>query len=162
MAERMEHMRILVVEDNERQQQLAKDQLCDLEVVVTSSYSEAFHMMDREKFDALLTDMNLPAETGYPLGDRFVGQEVQAGWALVLKGISVGILGIGLLTNADHHNDAASSLIDLFESFNWNGQAIRIGNSKVFLDNHFCINYSSKDGMERGDKFWNELLTKVS
>jgi CheY-like chemotaxis protein len=149
-------MKILVVEDNSRQQEVAKQQLAEHDVTVTASYREAFKMMEDARFDVLLTDLHLPASTEYPLDISFTGQEVQAGWVVVLKGISVAIPMIGLLTDADHHQDTASALVDLIH---W--KVLTMGTSKVLFDNGTFINRQKKDGLEYGDKLWAGLLEEI-
>ncbi len=73
-------MKILVVEDDSRQQELARKQLAGHEVTITGYYTEAFKLIGEQKFDVLLTDMNLPPSPGSPL--RGFKGEVQAGWAI--------------------------------------------------------------------------------
>ena len=96
-------MRILVVEDDSHQQEQAKKQLTGHDVVVIDSYCKAFQI--KAGFDAVLTDMNLPATDEYPLLGQFKGQEVQAvmrtaalllSLACLLAGLAVVIYGIAL------------------------------------------------------------------
>jgi hypothetical protein len=44
----------------------------------------------------------------------------------------------------------------------WDGKAKIIGGSKIFLSNYTCINWPSQNGLEYGDKRWDELLAIVS
>ncbi|MES2213231.1 MAG: response regulator [Patescibacteria group bacterium] len=143
-------MKILVVEDNEHQQNLAKTQLAEHDVTTTASYIEASRLMKATVFDALLTDMHLPATTGYPLFSKFKGQDAEAGWALVLLALDLNIPLIGCLSNGNHHNNLASSLMDLFEY-----KVMTIGSSKVLLDNE---NFIDLGASLEGDKLWNELM----
>lgn len=147
---RKEIMKILVVEDNEHQQNLAKTQLAEHDVTTTASYIEASRLMKATVFDALLTDMHLPATTGYPLFSKFKGQDAEAGWALVLLALDLNIPLIGCLSNGNHHNNLASSLMDLFEY-----KVMTIGSSKVLLDNE---NFIDLGASLEGDKLWNELM----
>ena len=71
-AERLDHVRILVVDDESDTRDLLKAALgeCGAEVVTVSSASEAFELIRSAPPDVLISDIGMPLEDGYQLIGR--------------------------------------------------------------------------------------------
>lgn len=67
-------MRVLIVEDDEANKLVIKDlieMIYDVDVVVTSNGLEALEMLEKEKFDIVLSDIKLPKMDGYEFIKEF-------------------------------------------------------------------------------------------
>jgi CheY-like chemotaxis protein len=76
--EKIEHFsnkklkKLLIVEDNERQNSAIRELIGDNDVICSSAYSgeEAFNMLHEESFDCIIVDLGLPDMTGFELLEK--------------------------------------------------------------------------------------------
>ncbi|EKD64547.1 MAG: hypothetical protein ACD_50C00345G0003 [uncultured bacterium] len=135
-------MRILVVENDPKHQQSARETLADHDLTIATSIGEAWKM-ELGAFDAVLTDLYLPtanipfqcclpSEKG-PDGEWYtpgwvtkyhpwegspcsteekVSSEIPAGLVFALTAANIGVRTL-ILTDTDHHRDVLVGLLDL-------------------------------------------------
>lgn len=136
MGDVIEGLRILVVDDNPRHLEAARDQLGDKnELVCLDNYEEAIARLrssssTEKKFHILLSDLLMPAETPTlgSKGMKFLGHEMPIGLILALRASMADVDGIVVITDTNHHNHPMSAAID------WVRGIHRIGNSWALYD----------------------------
>ena len=118
-------MKILVIDDSPVHQQSARQTLEGHELTVVSSYDEALKFMGQSQwenvnprpvFDAVLTDLMMPAGMGLLGGDgmKYVGQEMPMGFGLALLAVLCsGAKLVGVVTDMTRHDHPASRLLGL-------------------------------------------------
>jgi CheY-like chemotaxis protein len=130
-------MKILVVDDEDRNREAAVKQLMEKhEVITASSFYEMRKLIKQgEKYDVLMTDLMMP-------GDEKEGM-IPAGLACALLAMQHNIPRIYILSETNHHD---YSLIYLLEDI------LKAGPINVF-----CGKYSP-DHRSRDVKNWSRLL----
>lgn len=121
----MNAMRILVVDDKDMHRQSARETLEGHELTVVSSFDEAIEQLkEKDKYDAVLTDLKLPMSSAWPLSrdayrrDKnvlFRGELVDYGFVIALRAALRGVKYIAVVTDVNHHQDAMSAALDQIE-----------------------------------------------
>ena len=116
-------MRILVVDDKDIHRQSAYETLSGHEITVVSSFDEAMeHLRDKEKYDAVLSDMRMPmsrktlSEAAYRRGEL-----VDYGFVVALRAALCGAKYIAVVTDVNHHQGAMSAALDYIEAPHYKG-----------------------------------------
>jgi CheY-like chemotaxis protein len=112
--------KILVIDDSEINRASARETLKDsgLEVLVAATYDEGFRLMQEDKeIEVVLTDLLMPASGMHmgPEGEKYVGQEMPVGFALVMQAVISGAKFVGVVTDTNHHDHPASAMLDDFK-----------------------------------------------
>lgn len=110
-------MKILVIDDQERNLASAKHVLCGHDVVTISTIQEAFDALYKNAdFDAVCTDLFMPLGSFRGAVNTrdydFPSSDLPAGLVFALKASNLGIRTV-ICTDADHHSDWVCSLLDL-------------------------------------------------
>ncbi len=118
-------MKILVVDDLAHQRATAEVQLGqDHELTVSSTMQEALKLIKDNQYDAVLTDLMMPAERdgGSNEYEKLnIGQPVPYGLVIALaaaeKGITkIAIVSNGQTTDGNHHNGPMLNAMDALEN----------------------------------------------
>lgn len=112
-------MRILVIDDQERNLKFAMELVKYGEVVTIGSIYEAYNLLKEKEFDVVLTDLFMPVgEKG--VGDVLVknrprvDEEVPAGLIFAIKAANKGARVV-ICTDSDHHQNYLCSLLDILQ-----------------------------------------------
>lgn len=159
-------MKILVIEDNQVHQAAAKRQLESVghDVLILESFTDfsrkvlglvraSDHYRKPEielgSFDAVLTDVHLPSfndmtreETSSPTG-----------FLVAMAALSAGVKMIGVVTDANHHEDYVSKGLDAGCFF----QPFLFGENRIYLTNS-CMHSIEFDGQIVYEKDWIHVL----
>ncbi len=107
-------MKILVVEDKEMHQNSARETLSGHEVTIIDTFTTAMEKMDKNNYDAVLTDMMLPMSNSNRLltEESFKKEdEVPYGFIIALKAAACEAKYVAVVTDANHHHDAMSAAL---------------------------------------------------
>jgi CheY-like chemotaxis protein len=151
-------MKILIVEDNPIHLEVAKMQLKDHELVIFKSFTEFLKKtasivierkfneptIDISDFEVVLTDLYLPSSN-----DHLVETEAATGFVVAMAAIRAGVKMVGIVTDANHHEDPISKGFDMFFD---SGSIFSVGEAKIMLTNNSII-----DGEPR-IKNWKRVL----
>ena len=144
-------MRILLVDDTLAHRRAGKRQLEALghEVVALCDYTEAERMVETERFDAALIDLLMPAEPltlGPDAVAKYVGVEIDVGFALMLALTMAGIPLVAVATDTNHHAHPASAMVD------WFYKPMTINGARVLIMHAPMCEDQTKD--------WGEILRR--
>ena|SRR3989344_5470066 len=144
-------MKILLVDDSRKHRQVGVDDLIALGHEVTSlgDYAEAAKLLYRQKFDAALLDLLMPAEP-MMLGDRgleHLGQPIPVGFPLSILAANEGVPLVAVATDTNHHDHPASAIVDWFD------KQFVVGGSKVM--------WMHAPLRADGAKDWAEVLNRL-
>ena len=108
-------LRILVIEDTPRHQASAKQGLAGHRLMVATGYEEAMEVLGNEKFDVVLTDLQLPMSSRTLGTEAFkLGQLVPYGLMLMIEAAHQGARHVAVVTDMNHHADWLSAAFDHF------------------------------------------------
>jgi CheY-like chemotaxis protein len=107
--------RILVIEDTPKHQVSAKAGLAGHKLTVVTGYEEAMEILGKEKFDVVLTDLQMPMSSRTLGPDAFkLGQLVPYGLLLRDEAAHQGAKYVAVVTDLNHHADWVSAAFDHF------------------------------------------------
>jgi CheY-like chemotaxis protein len=143
----MRRLRVLVVDDSRAHLAAAVEQLsADHEVTTTDSYEEALEKIRAETYDAVLSDLMMPAEP-HALGTeglKHLGHPVAIGFVVALCAARAGVQMVAVITDANHHNHPMSAALDFLGPANWhhggtppfqvNGARVIVAHAPLLLD----------------------------
>lgn len=118
--------KVLVVDDSHRNLALAMSVLVGQQILPVESFERALQAIEGGGFDAVLTDLNLPPDRGYPavnVGCYSVDETVPAGLSLVFEATARGI-PVAVVTDANHHMDWFGAMFDRVKGAEVNGQKV--------------------------------------
>lgn len=149
-------MHILVVDDSDTHRFGASALLKGHELTVVGSYEEAETLLSKQKFDAYLGDLMLPAsrKTLSPDSYHFVGEEMPLGTILAFLALKNGAKYVAVVTDMNHHKHPGSAA---FDAFNGRDGAFSVGDARVLCTNACTTRLDQKTG-ERVD--WQFLETE--
>jgi CheY-like chemotaxis protein len=114
-ALRPDALRILVVEDSPKHQASAKKGLAGHKLTLATGYEEAMKILDSEKFDVVLTDLQMPMSSRTLGSEAFkLGQLVPYGLLLKDEAAHQGAKWVAVVTDLNHHADWVSAAFDHF------------------------------------------------
>lgn len=156
----MARPKVLVVDDDHRHLEAAREQLSDTyELNCLDSYEEAIKLLVRgHGFHALLSDLLMPAEP-YALGGKgaqFIGQAVPIGLILALRAALVGVPRIVVITDASHHDHPMSAALDWL-----NPSYVLSGGQKILYINDSCVLVAHAPLLDDGRKDWASAFKTV-
>ncbi|MDO8598650.1 MAG: response regulator [bacterium] len=132
-------MRILVVDDNRRHLEAAREQLGqEHEITCLDAYEDAIERLRTEPPEVLLADLLMPAEP-YMLGPdglRYLGHEMPIGLILALIAARAGVGRIAVITDANHHNHPMSAAVDWINPAYWSAEStrtLRVEDARVLI-----------------------------
>lgn len=145
-------MKVLLVEDSRKHRQAGVADLTALghEVIALGDYADAAQLLRKQKFDAALLDLLMPAEP-MTLGNRgmeFLGQSIPVGFALSMLAAAEGVPLVAVATDTNHHDHPASAMVDWFIR-----RPLRMQNSLVLWMHAPLRSDGSKD--------WAEVLNRL-
>lgn len=118
-------MRILIVEDNNKHKEGAREQLGGKhELKIVDNWPSAKDEIKKFKPDVVLTDLMLPSTTDM-LSDKAIikypqGTIMPLGFIVALHAaLASSVKGIALLTDRDHHSDPVSAGLDYTGEIYW-------------------------------------------
>src|SRR3989344_3930088 len=119
---------VLVVDDSVQNLSLAAMVLPGQKIAVAQNLADALRLLSLggDKFDAVLTDLNMPPDKAYPalnLERYGVTDTVPAGIALMLEDTPRGI-PVAIATDANPHQDFFSAMFDCVKGAEVNGQKV--------------------------------------
>jgi CheY-like chemotaxis protein len=125
---RPDAMRILVIEDTPKHQTSAKAGLAGHKLTVATGYEEAMKILESEKFDVVLTDLQMPMSSRTLSSKAFkLGQLVPYGLLLKDEAAHQGAKYVAVVTDLGHHDDWVSAAFDHF------GYSVKIDGAKVLM-----------------------------
>ncbi len=128
-------MKVLVIEDKLMHQNSARETLAGHDLTVVDSFAKAIEVLTKEKFEAVLTDMNLPMSKMALHDEAFnPSEQVSYGFVLALLAAKHGAKYIAMLTDTNHHKGAMSAAIDCIAPtyYEWGEGGMHAGKPTVF------------------------------
>ena len=126
LAKFKSHYSVLVIDDTERNLRVAETVLAAHTVVTVNRLQEAVKAMERQRFDAVLTDMEMPPDKTYSALnlDRYgVKETVPYGFAVIIEATERGI-PVAVVTDGNHHEGWVSAMFDHKKGATVNGQKV--------------------------------------
>lgn len=121
---------VLVIDDTEQNLLIAQSVLRGHSVVVVKSLEAAMIKVGEQRFDAVLTDMDMPPDKHYAalnLQNYAVNEKVSYGFAVVLEMTRRGI-PVAVVTDGNHHKGWVSAMFDTMKDATINGQPVQFFN----------------------------------
>ncbi|HAO64931.1 TPA: hypothetical protein DCQ44_03040 [Candidatus Taylorbacteria bacterium] len=132
-------MKVLVFDDSQINRSAAQAQLKDHDLTVVGTYDEAQKLLTTQKFDAVLTDLLVPASDRAQGGGglKYVGQEMPIGIFIgLLAAVKSRAKYVAVFTDSDHHSHPASACFDAFnDDIGEEGVPFTVEGCKVILCN---------------------------
>lgn len=133
-------MKVLVIEDNQKHIDAAKEQLAGHDLMVMTSFRDFFNCIKNgslllTEYDAVLTDANLPSIIDNSPADP---ADAPTGLIIALKALSDGVKYVGVITDANHHMDPVSKGFDFWLH---KTKPSVIGQSRLFLLGYDACTY---------------------
>ena len=122
---------VLVIDDTEENLRIAESVLAGHTVVTASRLQQAVKLMDSQRFDAVLTDMEMPPDKLYSalnLDSYGVTETVPYGFAAILEATERGI-PVAVVTDGNHHAGWVSAMFDTKKGATVNGQKVLFFNN---------------------------------
>ena len=144
---RADAKRILVVDDTPRHITSAKKTLRGHRITTATTYEDAMDILERDKFDVVLTDLHLPMSSRTLSPHAFkLGELVPYGVLLMIEAARQGAKHVAVVTDLSHHSDPFSAAFDHFSRF-----PIQIEEAKVLML-HARVTDEGKDWSAALDK----------
>ena len=183
-------MKILVIDDNGTNCDLAEIQLADHEITIVSNYEEAQDirtgltqdggtvLTEKGEFDVVLVDLLMPPKRGWSEFKELM----PIGVFLALLAAKNGAKFVAVFSDANHHCHPASQCFDSFNSHESSPDPFTVEKSKVFFCNnrnwvHYyylndltkIVEYEDREKMTEEEreatiargKDWKELLNYI-
>lgn len=132
--------RILVIDDTPKHIASAKKTLAGHRVITATNYEDAMDILEREKFDVVLTDLHLPMSSRTLSPHAFkLGELVPYGILLMIEAARQGAKHVAVVTDLSHHDDPFSAAFDHYSRF-----PVQIEGAKVLML-HARVNDEGKD-----------------
>ncbi len=110
---RSDAMRILVIDDTAKNIKSAKVGLAGHILTTVTGYEDALDILEKEKFDVVLTDMNLPMSSKNLCKNFKLGELVPYGTLLMMKAAHQGAKYVGIVSDiASHPEDPVSATFE--------------------------------------------------
>ena len=161
-------MKILVIDDTLVHRMAAQQTLAGNDLTVASSYDESVKLLDRERYEAVLTDLLMPAgrEAQGPHGDPFVGQLMPVGFALALHAVLRGAKYVAVVSATNHHDHPASAMLDRLDRAYWHDAQSRprfvVNGAAVGFFHHPAVTVEGQgEGKDWGKVLRALLVTKL-
>jgi CheY-like chemotaxis protein len=174
-------LKILVIDDNPVHRQSAHQTLEGHDLTVVGSYDEALKLMgcyfpgfqnNRQMFDAVLTDLMMPAGMGGSGGDgaQYIGQEMPIGLPLVLIAVlHSGAKYLAVVTDTNRHAHPVSWAIDMLIGRDDDGFRGELARPKFTMNNAVVGFYNSGHsalrvliaGSDQQGKHWGAVLANL-
>lgn len=150
-------MKILVIDDKKVNRHSAKQTIVGHELTVVGNYDEAVRQLDFQEWDAVLTDLLMPAgrDAQGGKGLEFVGQEMPVGLALALLAALRGARYVAVVTATNHHAHPASAMLDRLRPHS--GPNFVINGARAMFVHHTPIEV---EGIGEG-KDWGKVLAAL-
>lgn len=128
VAKRIENAgakRVLVVDDTVKHQKSASVLLSDCDLTIATGYTDAMKLLASEKFDMVLTDMEMPMADA--LATHILGKKVPYGLLIATEAARVGVKQVAVVTDLNHHADPFSAAFDHFAQHDFviNGATVK-------------------------------------
>lgn len=168
-------MKVLVIDDTQKHLDSAVKTLEGHDVTLCSSYDEALELLNprcwdeklktyktRDYWDAVLCDLLMPVgeHTHGQSVHKCVGQEMPFGLTLALTAARCGAKYVLMLTDASHHHNPASAMLDSLGNSHGEPHIFNIDGAKVAMTNF--IEYFEFEGEEEEAECYNCQGTKLS
>jgi CheY-like chemotaxis protein len=116
---------VLVIDDTPSHQKSALVLLAECDLTVATDYDEAMDLLKTNKYDAVLTDMEMPAST--KLSWYQLGKMVPYGLLIATEAARVGTKHVAVVTNLNHHTDPFAAAFDHFSHHDYvvNGSVVK-------------------------------------
>lgn len=109
-------MSILVVDDKAVHREAAIAQFAGSYLItIATTYAQALQQVRTGSYDAVLTDLMLPASVetlGQDAVEQFAGQEMPLGFVIALLAAFNGAKYVGVVTDMNHHSHPMSAALD--------------------------------------------------
>lgn len=118
VAKRIENVgakRVLVVDDTVKHQKSALVLLDDYDLTIATGYDEAMGLLASDKFDVVLTDMEMPMSMR--LSTHILGKMIPYGLLIANEAARVGVKQVAVVTDLGHHTDPFSASFDHFSRY---------------------------------------------
>lgn len=134
--------RVLIVDDTPANIQSALETVPgQYELVTASGYTEAMEILDRERFDIVLTDLHMPMSSEILSEQAFkLGELIPNGLLIVMEALRNGVKKIAVVTDLSHHSDPFSAAFDHFS-----GKPIKVGDVEIRMLHASLRSDSAKD-----------------
>ncbi|MEI6553900.1 MAG: hypothetical protein WCO09_05005 [bacterium] len=119
--------RVLVIDDKEENLALARHLLLPQHQLVTArGFDQGMKAFETEEFDAVLSDMEMPANKHYPslsLSSTRLGEDYGYGFFSIFEVTAKGV-PIAIVTDGNHHSSWISAGLDRLKEAKVNGQKV--------------------------------------
>lgn len=142
-------LRILVVDDTPKHQHSAVVLLPKYDLTVATSYDEAMEFLKTERYDIVLTDMEMPMSM--KLSSHILGKLIPYGLLIEKEAVIRGVKRVGVVTNLNHHTDPFAAAFDHFSSH-------------VYTENSTVVKYMHAPMTNIGEAYakdWKTALDKL-
>ncbi|MDP1619825.1 MAG: hypothetical protein Q8M12_02405, partial [bacterium] len=126
--------------------------LDEYDLTIATGYDEAMRLLASEKFDVVLTDMEMPMAVGGALATYILGKKIPYGLLIATEAARVGVKQVGVVTDLGHHDDPFSAAFDHFSRYDYeiNGAIVKYMHAPMI----------TMDGESAKD--WSEALKKFN
>lgn len=140
---------ILVIDDTPKHITSAREGLAGHRLTTVTGYQEAMDILEKHKFDVVLTDLHLPMSSRTLGPEAFrLGELVPYGILLMIEAARQEAKFVAVVTDLNHHADPFSAAFDHYSRF-----SVQIEGAKVSML-HARLN-------QDGEKDWKEALERL-
>lgn len=120
---------ILVIDDTPKHITSAREGLAGHRLTTVTGYQEAMDILEKHKFDVVLTDLHLPMSSRTLGPEAFkLGELVPYGILLMIEAARQGAKFVAVVTDLNHHADPFSAAFDHYSRF-----SVQIEGAKVSM-----------------------------
>lgn len=131
-------MKILVIDDSQKNLDSAVQTLAGHDVTLCSAFEDAVELLNKEQFEVVLTDLMMPAITRKNITGKkrdFLNKEMITGWSLALVAAMNGTKYVVVASMANHHVHPGSAILDNFSGCSGD-HVFSIDGAKVMLTSY--------------------------
>lgn len=122
-------LRILIIDDEPMNIASAKKTLAGHRLSTVTGYEDAMNILEKEKFNVVLTDLHLPMSSKMLSDKAFkLGELIPYGILLMVEAARRGAKHVAVVTDLNHHDDPFSAAFDHYSNF-----PVKIEGAKVVM-----------------------------
>lgn len=115
---RPDALRVLVIDDTPKHIVSAESGLAEHRLTTATGYEQAMQILGNEKFDVVLTDLEMPMSSNQLASHVFkLGELVPYGVLIAIEAAHRGAKFVAVVTDGGHHHGPFQAAIDYFRTF---------------------------------------------